>query len=59
MTEDELRIENVRAACLQALITDGEHHKQWYLEQILLLIVGSEDYEELRQDLEWEEGVPS
>lgn len=34
MTPEE-QIEKVKQLCIEALQTDGDHHKQWYLEQIL------------------------
>ena len=27
--------EDIRNLCIDALITDGGHHKQWYIERIL------------------------
>jgi len=45
----------------EALLTDGGHHKQWFLEQILMVARGcpNDDYrEELRkQGYEWESGI--
>jgi len=31
------RQQKVVELCVDGMITDGGHHKQWYLEQILLL----------------------
>lgn len=28
----------IKEICLNGLMTDGSHHKQWYLEKILLLV---------------------
>lgn len=38
--------------CVEALTTDGAHHKQWYLERILEELGG--DVETLREALERE-----
>jgi len=39
-------------------MTDGAHHKQWYLERILeLLAPKNEDIEKTRDKLGWEEGI--
>jgi len=53
-------IEKARELAISGLLTDGSHHKQWYLERILealgvnlkelRMILGVEDYD-------WEEGV--
>lgn len=45
-------------ALLQGLNTDGGHHKQFYLEQALRLLCGDDYVEQLKAELEWEEGVP-
>jgi len=46
---------------LDAIFTDGEHHKQWYLDQIIrLLIADDEEYKKLRKDAKdygWDEGI--
>lgn len=54
----------VRAAgdlCVGALYTDGAHHKQWYLEQILKVLGFDLDViraEQVAADYgEWEEGI--
>lgn len=43
---------------VEALTTDGGHHKQWYLEEILKTIVGNEEFSKLKKHLEWEGGIP-
>ncbi len=45
---------------ISGLLTDGEHHKQWYLEQILKscgvnLIKLRQDL--LKEDYNWEKGI--
>ncbi len=37
MTRKKRKIEAIKELALDALETDGEHHKQWYLEEILKL----------------------
>ncbi len=49
-TETELMV-------LDALYTDGGHHKQWYLEQILHKLVGDEAYKTIMANAEWETGI--
>lgn len=57
-------IETIESLCLDGLDTDGGHHKQWYLEEILKNVL--EGYEEVmtleeykkKKNLDWEEGIP-
>ncbi len=42
---------------LDALQTDGGHHKQWYLERILIILHSREGMENTRKILQWEEGI--
>lgn len=44
---------------MEALVTDGAHHKQYYLEEILTLIHGKEQFEKLRNEVQWESGIPA
>jgi hypothetical protein len=39
------------------LCIDGAHHKQWFLEQILEYIVGSEEFNDFKEIDEWEQGI--
>jgi hypothetical protein len=41
---------------VRGLETDGAHHKQWYLEEILKTIAPS-DYGKLKEWHRWEDGV--
>ena len=43
---------------IDALCCDGEHHKQWYLEEILGVLCDSIDIKELRDQHDWQEGTP-
>ena len=50
----------VKELAINGLLTDGAHHKQWYLEEILKAI--EVDLLELRKELQeddysWEEGI--
>lgn len=59
-------IEKLAELSIKGLLTDGAHHKQWYLEQILttiaaeqgvsLLDIKSQIYDEGYGD--WDEGIP-
>lgn len=42
---------------LEGLRTDGVHHKQWFLEQILLRLEGEKEVEGMRGLYEWESGI--
>ena len=43
----------IKELCISGLLTDGAHHKQWYLEQIAK-VLGIE----LVAELEYEKGTP-
>lgn len=43
----------------EGLSVDGAHHKQWFLEQILIKILDPEELESMKEDWAWEEGIPS
>ena len=53
-------IQRIKDLALDALLTDGGHHKQWYIEEILKEI--GYDLDELRdelgEDYSWDEGIP-
>jgi len=58
MTDTEREI--IKSLCMDGLRTDGAHHKQWFLEEILKAL--GCNLEEVRQDrrvngYEWEEGI--
>lgn len=42
---------------LDYLLTDGAHHKQYALEVVLLHLVGQDEYERMKEEQEWEEGI--
>ncbi len=45
----------------EGLINDSGHHKQWYLEQVLLALDVNLDTlraELLSEDYDWETGIP-
>jgi hypothetical protein len=48
-------MKQITFAC--ALYTDGAHHKQWYLEQILDLVAGPETRELMNTRIDWEQGI--
>jgi hypothetical protein len=45
---------------VNGLLTDGAHHKQWYLERALIALgVSLEEAREALSDYYFEEGVPA
>jgi hypothetical protein len=42
---------------IDALCTDGAHHKQWFLETLLRLLVSSGTFADLKESFEWEDGI--
>lgn len=54
---DDIRNYSLSELCFEGLQTDGAHHKQWYLEQILKRVLGPEKYETLKDSYDWEEGI--
>lgn len=48
---------SIQALAYNALRTDGAHHKQWFLEQILQLVTEPKEYERVRVDSEWNPGI--
>ncbi len=55
-TADQIR--EITTQIIDGLCTDGAHHKQWHLENLLQLIVPDE-FEDAKADWQWEEGIPS
>ena len=54
---DKALMAKVADLALEGLVTDGVHHKQWYLEQIARLVLGDDAFEERVAD-EYEPGIP-
>lgn len=53
-------IEDVKELAIDGLMTDGGHHKQWFLEQILLRLgfdLDEIDRELSESDYMWERGI--
>lgn len=48
------KLEPLRQLAIEGLCIDGEHHKQWYLEQILAEF---DDIDVVRTKLQWEKGI--
>lgn len=46
---------SIQALAYNALRTDGAHHKQWFLEQILQLVSKPEEYERVID--QWKAGI--
>lgn len=54
--------EEIKKLCISRLLTDGAHHKQWYFEQILKVLIP--DFNKLEfmineqlLDYDWEDGI--
>ena len=52
--------EELKELCISGLFTDGAHHKQWYLEEILKLL--GFDLNKIRDELNtkdyyWDEAI--
>ncbi|HUS89630.1 MAG TPA: hypothetical protein VMW91_09770 [Desulfosporosinus sp.] len=54
---EDYEIENLVKLCKDGLTTDGGHHKQWYLERVLLYIAGKPEWDRLKRKHEWEKGI--
>lgn len=50
MIEFTSQVEDMRELAIEGLLTDGGHHKQWYLEQILVKM--GVDIDALLEELE-------
>jgi hypothetical protein len=50
-------IQTIADLCLDALTTDGAHHKQWYLEKILQEVHEPYTFNKLRDEVGWDEGI--
>jgi len=48
---------SIEELCIKGLCTDGGHHKQWYLEQILDKVAHTK-IEKLKEENHWDEGIP-
>ena len=51
---------NLKDIIINALETDGSHHKQWYLEQLLFKLGFDPNKikeEEIKNDYDWDEGI--
>ena len=54
--------DGLAAFICEALLTDGGHHKQWYLQQLLETLVGTDGAQQLREGFQkqgytWEDGI--
>lgn len=51
------------AAFIDEHTVDGDHHKQWVLDQVLRMLLGRETYKKWREvrskeGYDWDEGTP-
>lgn len=53
---DSDKLTKIISLCTDALQTDGSHHKQWYIEQIME--TAGFNIELWRNQIGWEAGVP-
>ena len=44
---------------MNGLAFDGGHHKQYYLEQTLKYLVGEDEMRRMKEEEEWEDGIPA
>lgn len=64
MTDKE-RIDKAVEHLIDGLLTDGEHHKQWDMQQALEALKGEKWVKEYRKLLEedgyydWDDGIPA
>lgn len=58
-SEIRANLKPVTKALLMGLITDGAHHKQYYLEQALIALVEPEWIEKAHEKFQWKKGIPS
>ncbi|MEM5786270.1 MAG: hypothetical protein AAGU11_03055 [Syntrophobacteraceae bacterium] len=55
---DVIERQQIAEIIIDGLTTDGALHKQHYLEEVLKLVVLPGEFEDLKADFEWEDGVP-
>lgn len=49
--------EQVRELVMDALTTDGGHHKQWYLAEIAQLVLSPFELEQFQAEYDYEPGI--
>ena len=49
----------LRDLLIEGLTTDGAHHKQYYLELALKMIISQIEFEDTKTEFGWEPGIPS
>lgn len=52
-----MNIQKAIDMAIEGLQTDGAHHKQWYLEEILLALDNNLDELKIKLDIDWEESI--
>ena len=50
--------DDIVKALITGLTTDGEHHKQYWLEQAFRLLCVDNYVDEAKEEFGWEEGQP-
>lgn len=48
---------DIRTKLIEGLTTDGAHHKQWALEQVLRILLPQESFEYCKSWKNWEDGI--
>jgi len=43
---------------IEGLITDGSHHKQYYLEKAFRSLCEDEYVDQAKEEFQWEAGIP-
>jgi len=51
------KIASIKEQALKGLLTDGGHHKQWFLEAILGMLTTEKEWLYLKEKEQWEEGI--
>ena len=46
-------------ALTSGLCYDGGHHKQYYLEKVLQILVGEREMLRMKSEEEWDDGIPA
>ena len=55
MTDLRDEVENL---LIDGLITDGAHHKQYYLERVFRSLFKGEYVDQEKEKFQWEDGIP-
>lgn len=51
------KIASIKEQALKGLLTDGGHHKQWFLEAILGMLTTEKEWLYLQEKEQWQKGI--